>query len=192
MIVRVKSVFKFKRFVWKISKTNVHIKLTILFSSCKSLTETDDQYRPPLPCSQPPRLPTSQPPPIAEPNRPPPQEPNRAPPKPPKIGDPPAQRSMQIKPVAHVSPVMQIANVSPVTQIASAQQVAPVVRVGGSARSSGSSTPGSAGSTSTLGTIGPYSAANSPSLTPLAHQVRAQSQRWFFFKYCYLFIAPIL
>ena len=86
---------------------------------------------------------------------------------------------MQIKPVAHVSPVMQIANVSPVTQIASAQQVAPVVRVGGSARSSGSSTPGSAGSTSTLGTIGPYSAANSPSLTPLAHQVRAQSQHWF-------------
>ncbi|XP_063690435.1 serine/arginine repetitive matrix protein 1-like isoform X10 [Bolinopsis microptera] len=139
--------------------------------SCKSLTETDDQYRPPLPCSQPPRLPTSQPPPLAEPNRPPPQEPNRAPPKPPKIGDPPAQRGMQIKPVAHVSPVMQIANVSPVTQIAAAQQVAPVVRVGGSARSSGSSTPGSAGSTSTLGTIGPSSAANSPSLTPLAHQV---------------------
>ena len=87
---------------------------------------------------------------------------------------------MQIKPVAHVSPVMQIANVSPVTQIASAQQVAPVVRVGGSARSSGSSTPGSAGSTSTLGTIGPYSAANSPSLTPLAHQVRAKSQHCFY------------
>ena len=142
--------------------------MTSSLFSCKSLHETDDQYRPPLPSSQPPRLPASQPPHVAEPNRAPPaepcrappQEPNRAPPQPPT--SPPAQQaqSVLVRPVAHVSPVIQIAPV---------EQVAPMLRVGGSVGSSGSSTPGSAGSTSTLGTLGASSVGTSPSLTPQAH-----------------------
>ncbi|KAL5248266.1 hypothetical protein ACHWQZ_G017448 [Mnemiopsis leidyi] len=164
--------------------------------SCKSLHDTDDLYRPPLPSSQPPRLPTSQPPPLAEPSRPPPQEPNRAPPQepnrappqPPKVSSPSVQHGgIKARPVAHVSPVIQIAaveqvatraggNAAPVTR--GGGNAAPVMRGGGNAApvnrgssvgSSGSSSPGSASSSSTLGTIGASSIASSPSLTPQAH-----------------------